>query len=162
MESIQQTSDGGYILGGWSKSDISGDKTEDSHGPYDPLLPLHDRWDYWVVKLDGSGNVIWDKTIGGESTEYLYSVQQTSDGGYILGGLSKSGISGEKTEANIGDSDYWVVKLDGSGNIEWQNTIGGNKNDRLNSVYQTNDGGYILGGNSDSGISGDKTEANIG
>jgi hypothetical protein len=73
LESIQQTIDGGYILGGWSRSDISGDKTEDSHGPYDSLRPLHDRWDYWVVKLDGFGNIIWDKTIGGDLTDHLYS-----------------------------------------------------------------------------------------
>ena len=154
LHSVKQTSDGGYILGGHSKSGISGDKTEDVIGMFD--------FDYWVVKLDGLGNIVWQNTIGGNSVDELYSVQQTSDGGYILGGLSYSDLSGDKTESYLGVSDYWVVKLDGLGNIVWQNTIGGNQNDELHSVQQTSDGGYILGGFSDSGISGDKTEARMG
>ncbi|HKR06809.1 MAG TPA: T9SS type A sorting domain-containing protein, partial [Bacteroidia bacterium] len=145
---ILQTADGGYICGGSSASDISGDKTEDSNGSLD----------YWVVKLDGSGNIQWQNTIGGNSADMLFSFQQTSDGGYILGGTSDSDISGDKTENSYGNYDYWVVKLDGSGSIQWQNTIGGNLNDQLYSIQQTTDGGYILGGHSDSGISGEKTE----
>ncbi|MBP7713944.1 MAG: T9SS type A sorting domain-containing protein [Bacteroidota bacterium] len=148
LYSIQQTSDGGYILGGYSESNISGDKTENSQG-FD---------DYWVVKLDTTGNIQWQNTIGGGSFDYLTSIQQTSDGGYILGGYSNSGISGDKTENCQGNTDYWVVKLDASGNIQWQNTIGGNYSDWLYSVQQTSDGGYILGGCSDANISGDKTE----
>ncbi|MEE9190684.1 MAG: T9SS C-terminal target domain-containing protein, partial [Candidatus Neomarinimicrobiota bacterium] len=89
------------------------------------------------------------------------SVKQTSDGGYILGGYSWSGTFGDKMDASWGGSDYWVVKLDGSGNIVWQNAIGGSENDYLVSVQQTSDGGYILGGYSGSGISGDKTEPNL-
>ncbi|MBU0529654.1 T9SS type A sorting domain-containing protein [bacterium] len=152
LYSIKQTIDGGYILGGYSQSDISGDKTVDSQGGDD----------YWVVKLDNTGNVIWDKTIGGDNYDELQSIQQTADGGYILGGYSQSDISGDKTEACQGSSDYWVIKLDGVGNILWQNTIGGNGTDWLYSICQTTDGGYILGGYSISGISGDKTEKNIG
>jgi len=148
LNSIQQTSDGGYILGGWSDSNISGDKTEDSQGNYD----------YWVVKLDAAGNIQWQNTIGGGSYDYLTSIQQTTDGGYILGGMSQSDVSGDKTEICQGDFDYWVVKLDASGNIQWQNTIGGNSWDELESLEQTTDGGYILGGYSYSDISGDKTE----
>lgn len=64
-------------------------------------------------------------TIGGSSVDYLYAIQQTTDGGYILGGTSSSGISGVKSETNRGRSDYWVIKLDESGDIVWQNTIGG-------------------------------------
>jgi len=115
LNSIQQTSDGGYILGGWSDSNISGDKTEDSQGNYD----------YWVVKLDAAGNIQWQNTIGGNSVDYLTSIQQTTDGGYILGGWSNSGVSGDKTENSQGANDYWVVKLDPIGYIQWQNTIGG-------------------------------------
>ena len=152
LHSIKQTSDGGYILCGHSSSGISGDKTEASQG----------NSDYWVVKLDGTGNIVWQNTIGGGSSEELYSVQQTTDGGYILGGGSNSGISGDKTEASQGDFDYWVVKLDGTGNIVWQNTIGGSATDYLSSIQETTDGGFILGGYSQSGISGDKTEASQG
>jgi len=148
LNSIQQTSDGGYILGGWSNSGVSGDKTENSQGAND----------YWVVKLDPIGYIQWQNTIGGGSYDYLTSIQQTTDGGYILGGMSQSDVSGDKTEICQGDFDYWVVKLDASGNIQWQNTIGGNSWDELESLEQTTDGGYILGGYSYSDISGDKTE----
>jgi PKD repeat protein len=152
LESIQQTTDGGYILGGYSASGISGDKTEASQG-YE---------DYWVIKLTTTGAIEWQNTIGGSSGDYLRSIQQTTDGGYILGGYSNSGISGDKTEANQGSFDYWVIKLAATGAIEWQNTIGGSSNDYLQSIQQTTDGGYILGGYTASGISGDKTEANQG
>jgi hypothetical protein len=153
LYSVIQADDSGYLLGGYSFSGISGDKTEESQGGY---------WDYWVVKLDGSGNIEWQNTIGGNASDVLRSVIQTDDGGYLLGGDSDSGISGDKTEASQGVNDYWVVKLDGSGDIEWQNTIGGSFYDILYSVIKTTDGGYLLGGNSWSGISGDKTEANQG
>lgn len=152
LRSIKQTSDGGYILGGSSNSNLSGDKTEGSLG----------EEDYWVIKLDNLGNIQWQNTIGGNSYDYLYSVEQTSDGGYILGGYSLSNISGDKTENCIGGYDYWVVKLDPTGNIQWQNTIGGNSSDLLFFVQQTSDGGYALGGSSISAISGDKTEACYG
>jgi hypothetical protein len=150
--SIQQTSDGGYILGGQSDSDISGDKTENSLGYYD----------YWIVKTDSMGIIQWENTIGGSGTDRLNSLQQTSDGGYILGGYSNSNISGDKTEHSNGVSDYWIVKTDSIGNIQWQNTIGGNGDDELFSIQQTSDGGYILGGESPSAISGDKTENSLG
>jgi hypothetical protein len=152
--SVSQTSDGGYILGGYSSSDISEDKTEDSRFE-----------DYWIVKLDNAGNIEWQNTIEGNSLDNLTSVQQTIDGGYILGGYSTSGIQWDKTEANMGGSystDYWVIKLNSLGGIEWQNTIGGSSSDYLYSIEQTLDGGYILGGDSFSGISGDKTEASLG
>ncbi|MBP7713945.1 MAG: T9SS type A sorting domain-containing protein [Bacteroidia bacterium] len=152
LKSVQQTTDGGYILGGSSYSGISGDKTENCHG----------YTDYWVVKLDASGNIQWQNTIGGNDADWLYSVQQTTDGGYILGGYSDSYISGDKTENSQGDYDCWAVKLDSIGNIQWQNSIGGNSWDELISIQQTNDGGYILGGHSSSGISGDKTENSQG
>jgi subtilisin family serine protease len=156
LQSIQQTTDGGYILGGYSWSGISGDKTEDSQGGWGD-------YDYWVIKLSTTGAIEWQNTIGGSSYDYLQSIQQTVDGGYILGGCSYSGISGDKTEANQGGSgDFWVIKLTATGSIVWQNTIGGNHDDYLQSIEQTVDGGYILGGRSNSGISGDKTEANLG
>ncbi len=65
----------------------------------------------------------WQKTIGGYNDDNLTYIRQTADGGYILGGDSYSGANGDKTETKFGDSDYWIVKLDASGNIVWQNTI---------------------------------------
>ena len=153
LQSIKQTNDGGYIIGGHSASGISGDKKEASQGD----------WDYWVVKLDRTGQTIeWQNTIGGNSIDKLESIEQTTDGGYILGGRSLSGISGDKTEANLGDRDYWIVKLDAKGKIVWQNTIGGTSDDGLWSIQQTQERRYILGGRSLSGISGDKTERGQG
>ena len=149
LMSVQQTSDGGYILGGYSNSHISGNKTEKSHGFYD----------YWVVKLDAAGNIQWQKTIGGGGYDYLIFTQQTSDGGYILGGYSSSGISGDKTEKSYGVNDYWVVKLDASGSIQWQKSFGGMDDDYLISIRQTSDGAYILGGSSESYDSGNKTQS---
>ena len=90
------------------------------------------------------------------------AVKQTTDGGYILGGTSDSGMSGDKIEPSIGSLDMWIIKLDESGNIDWQNTIGGSSVDELKSIEQTDDGGFIIGGDSHSGITGDKTEANNG
>jgi len=109
-----------------------------------------------------SPEIEWQNTIGGNSFDIFTTLQPTSDGGFILGGYSGSGISGDKTEGSLGGQDYWVVKLNSTGAVEWQNTIGGSNSDRLYSLQQTQDGGYILGGSSYSGISGDKTETNTG
>jgi len=149
LSSVQQTSDGGYILGGTSLSGISGDKTQARIG----------STDYWVVKLQADGTKIWDKTIGGTDEDYLASLQLTSDGGYILGGYSWSGISGDKTQPSKGSHDYWLVKLQADGSKDWDKTIGGSESDVLTTLQQTSDGGYILGGNSYSNISGDKSQA---
>ena len=92
----------------------------------------------------------WQNTIGGSNLDQLRTIKITSDGNYIIGGRSFSGISGDKTEAVVGSEDFWILKLDVLGNIIWQNTIGGITSDVLNTINQTNDGGYIIGGNSSS------------
>src|SRR5205823_4127873 len=114
---------------------------------------------FWVVKLDASGNKIWDKTFGGSDNDDLTSLQQTSDGGYILGGSSSSPASGNKTSAAFGNFDFWVVKLDAAGNKLWDRSFGGDADDLLTGVQQTSDGGYILGGRSGSAVSGNKTSS---
>ncbi len=149
---IDLTSDGGYILGGKSYSNISGDKTENRIGDFD----------FWVVKVDSLGVLEWENTIGGTQEDNLYSIEQTSDGGYILGGMSRSNISPDKTENSLGSGDYWVVKLNSLGVIQWDNTIGGTSFDGLRDIHQTTDGGYILAGYSFSDISLDKSENAIG
>src|SRR5258708_2613048 len=100
----------------------------------------------------------WDKRFGGTLEEELYSFQQTADSGYILGGYSRSVISGDKTQNTQGGSDFWIVKIDSLGNKQWDKDFGGAGGDALTSIQQTADGGYILGGTSSSGISGDKTQ----
>ena len=100
----------------------------------------------------------WQNSIGGDLDDILLSIQQTNDSGYVLGGYSTSNISGDKTESNLGGWDYWIVKADKAGVIQWENTIGGGSDDVMRSVGHTNDAGYVMGGRSDSNISGDKTE----
>ena len=152
LESVVKTSDGGYILGGTSSSNISGEKSENSKG----------GTDFWVVKTDSQGNINWQKTIGGEAGDSLQSITLATDGGYLLGGTSVSGATGDKTHDNRGYSDYWVVNIDDLGNIEWDKTIGGDLADDLFDVIQSADGGYLVSGISKSGISADKTETSRG
>ncbi len=146
---INQTSDHGFIMGGYSDSNISGDKTENALGG---------QADYWVVKTDSIGNVQWDNTIGGNGWEYFGNVIQTSDGGYMISGRSDSDSSSDKSENSIGTTDYWIVKLDQGGTIQWENTIGSTGQENTPSITETFDGGYILSGSSSSNASGDKTE----
>ncbi|WP_137906080.1 T9SS type A sorting domain-containing protein [Chryseobacterium sp. 2VB] len=131
-QSIRQTTDGGYIIAGSSNSsdgDISG-----NHGNYD----------YWIVKLDSNGNMQWQKSLGGSSMDMAQSIQQTSEGGYIVAGSSSSNDG--DVSGNHGGGDYWIVKLDINGNIQWQKSLGGNSSEQVNSVQQTFDGGYIIAG----------------
>ena len=150
LQALRQTSDGGFIVGGASKSVASGNKTSMGHGGLD----------YWVLKLDTDGNKIWEKSFGGSGNDELRAVQQTSEGGYILGGFSDSAPSGNKSSVNYGDYDFWVLKLDASGNKMWETSLGGTGEDRLSALQQTSDGGYILGGFSYSTNSGTKTSTN--
>ncbi len=134
--SIQQTTDGGYIVASYTGStdgDVSG-----NHGDYD----------YWIVKLNATGTIQWEKTLGGTAADFAFSIQQTTDGGYIVGGYTGSG-DGDVTE-NHGSYDYWIVKLNATGTIQWQKTLGGTYFDEAQSIQQTADGGYIVAGNTDS------------
>jgi hypothetical protein len=153
--SMQQTADGGYIIAGNSYSSASGDVTGINNGGFGTS-------DYWVVKLDASRNIVWNKLLGGNSFDMGKSIQQTADGGYIVAGYSSSSASGNVTETNHGGNDYWIVKLDGSGNIQWNRLIGGSSTDQAHSVKQTTDGGYIVAGYSISSASGDVTGTNHG
>jgi hypothetical protein len=152
LGSIQQTSDGGYVLAGTSTSGISGNKTQSNWDA------SQNTADYWIVKIDANGNYKWDKRYGGTSDDFLESISPTQDGGVILGGFSDSDSSGDKTQNSQGQFDYWVVKVDSLGNKQWDKRFGGSNNDILDKIIQTRDGGYILAGFSESGISGDKTQ----
>ena len=108
----------------------------------------------------------WQNTIGGSSDDMLFSIQQTADGGYILGGYSTSGILGDKLENNmdssLASSDIWIIKINSKGMMQWQKTYGGTGSESLYSLKMTLDGGYLLGGYSNSNISGNKTENSMG
>lgn len=160
LKSVAQTTDGGYILGGSSASDISPVIAQGGKDKYGKSEKCRGNMDYWVVKLDDKGEIEWQKTLGGIYADVLESIEQTKDGGYILGGSSNSPSSQDKTNENYGAGDYWIVKLDKEGTTEWQQTLGGEQDDHLSRVLQTKDGGYIVGGNSISASSGNKSKSN--
>jgi hypothetical protein len=118
--SVRQTSDGGYIVAGYTYSFGAGNS------------------DIFLIKTDANGNVQWAKTYGGTGYEGAYSVQQTSDGGYIVAGYTDS--------FGAGGSDIFLIKTDANGNIQWAKTYGGTYEDIAFSVQQTSDGGYIVAG----------------
>ncbi|MFZ8835330.1 MAG: hypothetical protein ACO2O5_14235, partial [Candidatus Caldipriscus sp.] len=127
--SVRQTSDGGYIVAGGTESFGAG------------------GWDALLIKTDANGNVQWAKTYGGSNRYRAFSVQQTSDGGYIVG----SWISPASSTVD----DILLIKTNASGNLQWAKTYGGTGDDQVNSVRQTSDGGYIVAGGTESFGAGD-------
>ncbi len=138
--SIQQTNDGGYIMTGFTMSN-NGD-----------VFGNHGDRDCWVVKLNGTGAIQWQKSLGGSGPDEGWSVKQTSDGGYIVAGGSAS--NNGDVIGNHGYYDVWVVKLSGTGAIQWQKSLGGSNTDNAKCIIQTLDGGYI--------VVGGETESNDG
>ena len=122
--SVQQTSDGGYIIAGWTKACIE--------CSLDALL----------IKTDVQGNKAWEKIFGGKGNDVAFSVQQISNGGYILTGWTDS--------FGAGKNDVYLIQVDVNGNKVWEKTFGGEENDAASSVRQTSDGGYILAGTTSS------------
>ena len=146
---LQPTSDGGYVLAGKSFSSNNGTLT----GYFGNGV-----FDYWIVKLDHAGNQQWQKLLGGSDADEAFTILQTSDGGYIVAGQSQSSNTGTLSEIiSNGNFDYWIIKLDATGNLLWQRLYGGNGVDGVNSIIQTPDGGYIVAGTSQSSGGGTLT-----
>lgn len=160
LSTIVQTKDGGYIIGGTSSSEAEQKSTLNIETNTTKTSEFFGNLDYWVVKLDYKGKIEWQKTYGGIYADELKSIEQTLDGGFILGGYSNSPKSGNKADDNKGVGDFWIIKTDAKGEILWQRTIGGDKDDQLYVVHQTFDKGYILGGNSNSNASAEKSKSN--
>ncbi len=128
--SLVQTSDGGYALAGVSSSNNAGNS------------------DFRLIKTDVSGNIQWSKIYGGKESDQAYSLVQTNDMGYALAGFTNS--------YGAGGCDFWLVKTDSSGNMQWNKTYGGKRqDDEAYSVVQTSDGGYALAGKTVSYGAGD-------
>ncbi|WP_299383358.1 hypothetical protein [uncultured Lacinutrix sp.] len=142
-QDIIQTIDGGYaVLGSTFSND--GDVSNNSG-----------QNDYWLAKLDASGNITWQKSFGYQGADYGISVIQTNDTGYLVTGvLDVTGSNGQgdtsRSSNKHAGGDYWAIKLDASGNTEWSKYYGGLLTDTPAGVVQTDDNGYILVGGTDS------------
>lgn len=152
LQDLTPTPDGGFLLGGYSFSGTNGNKTSLNHG----LI------DYWIVKTDGNGDPIWDQSFGGGGNDYFSKLALTEDGGCILAGYSFSIEGGNKTSPRHGGSDYWILRLDPSGNKLWDRTFGGSLNEYCQGVLALADGGFLIGGYSLSPADGNKSSAPIG
>jgi hypothetical protein len=146
---IIQTKDSGYAIAGWTKS-TDGDVTG-----------LHDtNYDFWVVKINSTGKLEWEKTFGGSRNDLAYSIVETSDSGFVVAGGTSSldgDVKGYHVDStNIYVQDIWIVKLDKEGILEWQKTYGGTSQEVAFSIVQTFDKGYIVAGYTES-IDGDVT-----
>jgi hypothetical protein len=122
--SVRQTSDGGYIITGGTRSFGTG---------------TPDRYNLYLIKANAQGETAWTRVYGGLGEDQGYSVQQTSDGGYIIAGVMTESIASA-------DSNLWLIKTDASGDTVWTRTIGGTDDDVGYAVQQTSDGGYVITG----------------
>jgi hypothetical protein len=158
--SIIATNDGGFVILGYSSSPISGQKSEANRDNSNATF------DYWLLKINSLGQKVWDKTLGGNSTDLGNSIINTIDGGFMVSGLSMSAISADKTETNRDNtnstSDYWIVKLNGLGQKVWDKTLGSSINEFSPTLIENLDESIIIAGSSSSNISGDKTENSKG
>ncbi len=130
--SMTATPDGGYIVVGETMS-----RDENIRGN-------HGNSDFWIVYLDASGKVIWQRCFGGTKNEEAYSVAVTPDGGYIVAGYTESNDG--DVRCNHGNKDIWIIKIDRRGKIIWQKCLGGSSDDYAHSVAPAPDGGYIVAG----------------
>lgn len=134
--SVVRSDDGGYVMAGFTESedfDIS-----NTRGSYD----------FWVVKNDKNGNLLWEHSFGGSGIEISQDIANTTDGGYVITGNTFSNDA--DVSNNKGESDIWLIKIDDEGNMVWQKTFGGTAFDAAESVSPSKDGGFILVGNSKS------------
>ena len=133
---IIQTTDGGYVVAGYTKS--ADEDVNSNHGDYD----------FWVFKLDANGTLKWENTFGGTDTEYAYDLCTTSDSGFLVAGITKSS-DGDVTFFE-GIEDGWIVKVNAAGDFVWQKTLGGTQTDRSYSICPTHDNGFLVAGSSHS------------
>lgn len=149
---VTALADGGFLIHGYSTSGTTGNKTAPGWGSYD----------YWLIRLNSAGDKVWERSFGGEGSDFLSACIPTEDGGCLLGGYSYSVPGGNKTAPNYGYSDLWLVRLDQDGNELWQKSLGGSGFEEFSSVLSTSNGDFLVAGMSTSGASGSKTSPNWG
>ena len=134
--SIVKMNDGGYTIGGIT--DGNGRDVSNYHGGGGSV------YDYWVIRTDAAGNAKWSKCYGGTNTDYLTGMVASKHGGFILAGMSSSSDGDVSTQ--LGNGDYWVVKIDDNGAITWSGCYGGSQMDNPQSVKETRDDGIVVAG----------------
>ncbi len=140
---VIEADDGSFVMAGFSESedyDISNTK-----GSYD----------FWVIKLSATGELLWERSFGGSGIEIAYDIAKTDDGAYVVTGNTFS--TDKDISMNHGESDIWLIKIDDNGKLLWEKTFGGSQFDAAQGVSTTYDGGFIITGNSKS-IDGDANE----
>lgn len=130
-----QTSNGDFILVGAAESENDGFDITDPKGSYD----------FWIVRITNTGNLIWQKSFGGSEIEECYKIITTNDGNFFIVGKTLS--SDQDILLNHGSNDIFVIKMNPLGNAIWKKTYGGNQFDTANSIIQLNDGNYMIVGN---------------
>ena len=155
--SIENTPDGNFLLGGTSHSNVSGNKTAPSQDKYFDACG-GGVGDYWVLKINQKGDIIWDRDFGGTGADNLTFMYQNITGYTLIGGATTSSVSGNKQDSLHGGVDWWFCYLDKEGLKIWDKTIGGSKNDVPQAWVLTPDRGYVIGGHSNSDISFEKSE----
>lgn len=151
-KALIETSDGGFAIGGISTSPISDEKTEINKIGYD----------YWMIKISATGQKIWDRTIGSTGDDYLTSIVETSDGGFIMAGYTWGSRIYDKSENSRGGRDWWIVKLNSLGVKIWDKSIGGQAHDEAPVIFESSDGGLVLIGESSSSILYEKSQNSKG
>lgn len=146
---IKPTTDGGYVIVAQTFSSYGGDIKSNSYGEID----------FWVVKMNSEGTTQWQRRYGGNRSEWISEVQQTTDGGFILLGGTYSSNSYSVSGTNHGLRDLWVLKLNYRGELQWQRLLGGSENEYPESIRTTSDGGSIILARTESSASGDVTGA---
>ncbi|MCF7566996.1 hypothetical protein L3X37_01280 [Sabulilitoribacter arenilitoris] len=137
--SLIETSDNGYLITGVLDVTASG-----GLGNSKTFATKHAGGDYWAIKLNATGNKQWSKFYGGTFTDTPYDVIQTSDNGYILVGASDS--NDVDISNNKGSYDFWVIKISETGTLQWEKSFGGSEIDEASGITNTNDGNYIIVG----------------
>ena len=154
LNEIIPTSDGGLLIAGSSLTmNISGEKTDPGYGSID----------WWVLKTNGTGDIIeWQHTFGSVDLENIYTISENSIGKFILGGFSRSANGDDITDAPKGGFDYWMMYLEPDGTKIWDRRFGGNMDDSMENLFQTDDGGYLLAGHSQTDVDQDKSDPSNG
>ncbi|MFS4455223.1 hypothetical protein [Maribacter sp. 2304DJ31-5] len=133
---VVRAEDGGFVMAGFSESDDF--DISDTQGSYD----------FWMVKVDDKGNMLWERSFGGTGIEISYDIARTSDNGYVIVGNTFS-TDGDVSNNN-GESDIWMIKVNDAGSLLWEKSFGGAQFDAAQAVVQSADGGYLVVGNSKS------------